>query len=194
MLFGLYSSFFWGQFTTDINNRLAMAMLPFIILPATYSLYRLSHQPFQPSGLLVILLLAAQLIYYWPTAGEQLLLRENALHYTNERVTHCLYQQYDMKNEKLLLISDRPNLYVIHGIGSVGYRYAMENQKKLNVLSNIYYDHIMVLQKCDLATHEVLPNNKLNDGFVLSELYRINVSPAYYLRISEVTCLPPASD
>ena len=121
----------------------------------------------------LILLLAAQLLYFWPTAGEQGLLRENALHYMNKRVTRYLYQQYDIKNNAMLLISDRPNLYVIHGIGSVGFQYALEKQRKLHVLENIYYDHILVLQKCNPSTHEVLPGNHLNDGFLLSEVKRI---------------------
>lgn len=194
LLFGLYASFFWGQFTTDINNRLAMAMLPFIILPAIYGLYRLFQTSFRPPVFLVILLLGAQLFYYWPAADKQQLLQDNAAHYMLKRVTNYLDRHYDMKNEKLLLISDHPNMYVIFGIGSIGSGYAAEKQGKLYTLSNIYYDHILALQKCSPTTNEVLPRNKLNDGFLLSELYRINVSPTYYLRISEVTCLPPASD
>lgn len=192
LLFILYTSFFWGQFSTDINNRLAMAMLPFIIFPAVYCIYRFFHQRIRTAGFLLILLLSAQMVYYWPVAAEQRLLKQNALHYVNKRVTHYLYQHYDVKKEKLLLISDRPNLYVICGIGSIGFQNAVANKKKLHYLDNVYYDQILVLQKCNPITNEVHPDNRLNDGFLLREIDRINVSPDYYLRISRVTCLQPS--
>jgi len=193
LLFTLYTSFFWGQFATDINNRLAMSMLPFIIFPAVYFMYRLFHQRIQTAGFLLLFLLMAQMVYYWPVAAEQRLLKRNALHCLNEKVTRYLYQHYDMKNEKLLLISDRPNLFVIHRIGAIGFQNALKNQKKLHYLDNVYYDHILVFQKCNPITNEVQPDNRLNEGFQLNEIHRINVSPDYYLRVSRATCRRPAS-
>jgi len=184
LLFALYTAFFWGQFTTDINNRLAMALLPFILFPAIYCIYRLFQKRIRAAGPLLLVLLLAQMVYYWPVGAEQRLLKENALHYVNKRVTHYLYEHHDLDNEKILLISDRPNLYVIHGIGSIGFQSALKNQRKLHYLDNVYYDHILVIQKCNPIDYSVNPENRLNEAFQLEKIYRINVSTDHYLRIS----------
>jgi len=187
LLFVLYTSFFWGQFTTDINNRLAVAMLPFIIFPAMYYIYRFFQQRNRQAKFLLMFLLIVHMIYYWPVAADHRLLKENALHYVNHRVTHYLYENYDLDNEKLLLISDRPYLFVIHGMGSIGFQNAVQNQKKLHYLDNVYYDHMLVLQRCNPIDSEVQPDNRLSDAFQLKEIYRINVSKNYYIRISKAS-------
>lgn len=190
LLFTLYTSFFWGHFTTDIDNRLAMSLLPFIIIPAVYCIYQILHYKFSSTkNNLLLFLVVVQMLYYWPIAAAQPLLKQNALHYVNKRVTHFLYKNYDMKNEKLLLISDRPNLFIIHGIGSIGFQKAVTFQKTLHYLDNVYYDQILVVQKCNPITNEVQADNRLNDEFQLQELARINITQEYYLRISRASCL-----
>ena len=151
-------------------------------------IHRLFDHRTKTARLLLMFLLIAQMLYYWPIAADQRLLKKNALHHLNKKVTRYLYQHYDLKDEKILLISDRPNLFVIHHIGAIGFQNAIKNQKQLHYLDNVYYDSILVLQKCDPITNEVQLDNRLNEGFQLREIHRINISPSYYIRISRATC------
>ncbi|MDA3898315.1 MAG: glycosyltransferase family 39 protein [Desulfobacteraceae bacterium] len=187
LLFGIYSSFIWGNFTMDVANRMAMSMLPFIIIPAAYCIYRIFHYKFSSAKKLLIFLLLVQMLYYWPVAAAQRIIERNASCYLNERVIRYLYNNHDMKNEKLLIISDRPNFFIIHGIGSIGFRQAVLQRKKIYYLTNVYYDQILVLQKCNPYTNELISDNLLDDGFRLQKIARINVSPEYYIRISEAS-------
>lgn len=186
LLFTVYTSFYWGRFTTDIDNRLAMSLLPFIILAAAYCLSVFLHHRRRFASFLTIFLLFIQMLYYWPVGAENHLLNQNAPYYANKRITHYLYKHHDMKKEKILLISDRPNFFIIHGLGSIGFQMANQNLEKLRYFKNIYYDDIIVLQKCNPITGAVKLDNQLSGDFQLLELKRINVSPDYYLRISRL--------
>jgi hypothetical protein len=191
LLFALYTSFFWGHFTTDIDNRLAMSLLPFIIIPSVYCIYRIFHYKFSSAKNLLLFLLLVQMLYYWPIAADHHILKQNNFHYINNRITQYLYKNHDIKNEKLLLISDRANFYIIHGIGSICFKEATRQRKKINYLANVYYDQILVIQKCNLFTDEVFPADRLKKEFQLNEIAQINISPKYYFRISEVIFYAP---
>lgn len=189
LLFILYNSFYWGQFTTDIDNRLALSFLPFVVIPAVYSMYQIPYFKSQPAKNITIFLLLAQLLYYWPIAARHFLLEQNNFTYINDRITRYLYANHDLKNQKLLLISDRANFYVIHGIGSINFKKAIQDQQKICYLADVYYDQILVIQKCNPATGKVFPADQLEKtGFTIKPLARINISPKYYFRISEAAC------
>ncbi len=188
-LFLLYSAFYWGDFTTSIDNRLAMVFLPFMVVSAVYAVYRWADRSDGDWKGLILILAVIQIIYYWPVAGKQALVQGKSLTYEYKRVLGYIETNYDLNQEKLLIISDRPNLYAIHKLGSVGFDFAEHNVSQLRYLKSIYYDHILVLQRPHPLTGKIREGQSLTEEFRLNCLADIPVGPDYCVRIMEADFL-----
>jgi hypothetical protein len=190
-LFLLYSAFYWGNFTTGMDNRLAMVFLPFLSVPAVYTVYRLTRRADSSGRGIVILLAIIQIAYYWPVAEKQALVQSKALTYEYKRVLDYLERHYALDREKMLIISDRTNLYTIHNLGSVDFEFANGHVPLLRFLKQIYYDHILVLQRPDARTREMRSDQSLSEAFRLQPLAEIPVGPAYFVRVSAADMAAP---
>ncbi|MEW6079350.1 MAG: glycosyltransferase family 39 protein [Thermodesulfobacteriota bacterium] len=190
-LFLLYAAFYWGDFTTAVDNRLAMVFLPFLVIPAVYAVYRLSRQTDSSWRGAIILLVIVQVVYYWPVAEKQTLVQGKALTYEYKRVLDYLERSYQLDREKLLIISDRTNLYTIHRLGSVDFNFANGQVPLLRFLKQIYFDHILVLQRPDVHTREVRSDQSLLIDYRLRPLAEIPVGPDYFVRVSEADMPAP---
>ncbi len=189
LLFLTYTSYFWGQFMADMSNRFAIAILPFLVLPAVYCLRKLFFLKYHAPGTFFSFFLVVHLLFYWPVGAQQKILKlleNNSLSYVYERVSHYLLTSYDLEHEKILLISDRPNLYLIHGVGSISFEFAVRHRNEFHFLENIYYDEILVVQKCNPINDEIKEKNQSGKNFRLTKIARINVNEEYYLKISKV--------
>ncbi len=184
VLFLLYSAFYWGDFATDIDNRLAMVFLPFLVVPAVYAVRRCFPGTKNPWRGVIIFLAVVQLVHYWPVAEKQMLVQGKSMTYEYNRVLDYIEANYDPDLEKLLIISDRPNFYAIHKVGSVGFDFSRRRVKQLRRLKQIYYNHILVLQRPDPATGNLPPGQSMPDEYRLRFLKDIPVGPGYCVRIS----------
>lgn len=184
-LFLLYSAFYWGNFATDIDNRLALVFIPFLVVPAVYLVHRRIHH--RATGFwkgIVVFLAVIQVLQYRPVAEKQKLVQGKALTYEYNSVLAFIQKAYDLDREKLLVISDRPNFYVIHKTGSVGFDFAGRRVDQLRRLKQIYYNDILVFQRPDPATGRIPPNQLLPAEYRLRHLKDIPVGPGYCVRIS----------
>lgn len=186
MLFAVYTSFVWGAFLIDVTNRMALPLILFLTAPAVFFLCQILHSRSRYTKNMVLFLFLIQMAYYWPVVSAHQIMERNASFYFNKQITNYLYNSYDLKKDKLLVISDRPNYFVIHGIGSISFSEAAAQHKKLSYLSNVYYDHTLVLQKCNPFNDKVLPNNSLDNRYQLQELTKLNVSSDYCINVSKV--------
>ena len=185
LLFLVYTAFYFGNFTRPVSNRLALVFVPFLVIAALYLLRQLIREPAFYVKTLAIFLAGIHLVFYRPAAADQKIVDGLSLTYEYGRVVDYLHKNFDMKTENLLLISDLPNLYVIWPLGSVDFSYASRNQDKLAFYNKIYYDHILVLQRYSPKTGKIKPDNTLDAACQRKPLKRLNISPAFYIRISE---------
>ena len=183
-LFLFYASFFWGDFSLAIDNRLALVFLPFLVVPAVYAVKRWTSgaAPFWRAAL--VFLAVMQIVHYWPVAEKQRLIQGKSLTYEYNRVLGFLEANYDLSREKVLIISDRANFYTIHGLGSVNFAYANQQTEKLRQMKRIYYDHVLVLQRPHPRTGVLPPGQGLTADYRLRRLAEIPVGPDYEVRIS----------
>ncbi|MFP4039367.1 MAG: hypothetical protein ACLFS7_02395 [Desulfosudaceae bacterium] len=184
-LFLLYAAFYWGNLSSPMDNRLAMVFLPFLVLPALYWLFRLSAGDSGQGRLLLIGLAVVLLLYYRPVAEQQRIIRGKSLTHEYNRVLDYLYANYDPGRQKILIISDRTNFYTIHQAGSLGFGQANQQAARLKKFDDIYYDHILALQRGNPLTNQLEPVTVLNESFILKPVKRIDVSPDNYVLISE---------
>ncbi len=183
-LFLLYSSFYWGDFRTGMDNRLALVLLPFLIVPAVYAVHRQLEKQSPVWKAAVVFMAVVQIVHYWPVAEKQAILQGNPLTYEYNRVLDYIRTNYDPGREKLLVISDRANFYTINGMGSVGFDYARRHVRQLRLLKRIYYDQLLVLQRPNPRTGETPPVQRLPEDYRLRPLKKIPIGPDYCVRIS----------
>jgi dolichyl-phosphate-mannose-protein mannosyltransferase len=185
-LFVIHSLYFWGDYTSPISNRFALIFPPFLIIAALFFMYQLFKKPSKYTKVVIILLACVQLLYYRPVAAKQWLLQGLSLTHEYNKITSYLYSSYDMKSDNLLLISDLPNLYLIHDVGSISFDQANDNLDKINFLLQTYYDQVIVFQRCALQDDKPEKKNTLRKNFQLNQVGRINISSEFFIRIYEV--------
>jgi len=185
----IYSSYYWGNFTLPISNRLALVCLPFIVFSAIYCLNKICGKLRNQKKVFLIILLLFQLIYYWPYASEQKITNGLSLTYEYNKVLNYIETNFDIKNEKILIISDRPSLYLIHNYGSVNFLYANKNKQKIEYYFNHYYDHVVVMQRYLQQTNKIKKSNELDTSFKIDELKNLKISHDMYLKILKVNSI-----
>ncbi len=187
VLLVLYSAFAWGKFVLSIDNRLAMVFIPFLIFPSVFLLHHMIDHKTRYIKIIIIFMLSAQLIYYRPVSNAHKLVRGLSLPYEYSRVMKFISSRYDIHNEKTLIISTHPNLYVIQEMGSVSVDYARAHMKELNFYHRTYYDHLIAVQYYQPESLKIKDNSRLSDEFPLSHLKTIKISPVISILISEVS-------
>ena len=185
-LFLLYSAFYWGDFATGIDNRLAMVFIPFLVVPAVYLVYRLTGRADGSWKGSILVLAVILVVLYRPVAEKQKLVQGKSLTYEYNSVLDFIETNYDLGRDKLLIVSDRPNFYAICKAGSVGFHFAGQRVEQIRRLKQIYYTHILVLQRPDPSTGRIPPGQSLPGDYRLCHVKDIPVGPAYCVRISTV--------
>ncbi len=189
LLLIIYSSYYWGYFTLPVSNRLALVFLPFIVFSAIYCLNKICSKLQTQKKILLIILFAFHLIYYWPYASDQKIINGLSLTYEYNKVLNYIKKNYDIKHEKILIISDRPSLYLIHNCGSVNFSYANNNKEKIEYFFNNYFDHIIVMQRYLLKTNKIKINNKLDSSFKIDGLQNVKITHDMYIKILKISSI-----
>lgn len=185
-LFLIHSLYYWGSYTKSVSNRFALIFVPFFIFSALYFIYYIVKRPNRYIKNIIILLAFIQLLYYWPIASKQWIIQKLSLSYEYQKIINSLHSIYNVSHDKLLIISDLPNLYVIQNVGSIDFDHANKYKNKIDFFSRTYYDHIIVLQRHDLKSNQPNNNNVLAPNFQLTQVARVNISQDFYIKISEI--------
>ena len=185
-LFFIHSLYFWGNYAGPTSNRFALVFLPLLIIATIFFLNQTFENPGNNTKVVIILLAIVQFLYFKPVAEKQWILKGLSLTHEYSKTSSCLSSNYDATSDNLLIISDLPSLYFIHGVGSVDFQYANQNTDKIKFFHQAYYDHIIVLQRCTLKDNQPGKQNRLNDKFQMTQVGRINISPEFFIKISEV--------
>lgn len=186
LLFLIYSSYQWGNFNLPISNRLAMVFLPFFVFATIHCIHRILGPVQLNAKIFLFVFWSLNLVYFWPYASNQKIIHTLQQTCEYNQVLNYIDYNYDTQREKILLISDRPNLYFIHGYGSINFLYANDHATKLENHFNSYFDRIFVLQRCSTATKAPLDHNKLNSSYKLIHTDKIKCSTKSFIRLSEV--------
>ncbi len=185
MLYGILFSFYMGNLTLSTQNRFAMAFIPCMVFPAIYFLYTLSRNYDYSRKACIAVFLIFHLLYFWPYGSRQLFINEKTFTYEYNKVLKYIESSYG-GNRNIVVISDRPNYYLIHYYGSVDFAYA--NTHKDQIINNLIkeFDHVLVLQRYFYTGNTHKTNNHMNSVYKLKELERFKITPKMFIRLSEV--------
>jgi hypothetical protein len=186
LLYFIQVSFYLGDMSLYSQNRFAMAYLPYLVLPAIYIIHSILNRAGHPQKILIGIFCVFHLLYFWPYGSQQLLVNTGSL--PNEYNKTLRYIKDSFKNNSnILLISERPYLYVIHYAGAVDFAYANRNPEKILDQYGKEFDHILVLQRYLHNTPAPLHSSRLNPSYHLVHSGNLNLTRSEYLKVSEVT-------
>ncbi len=185
LLYFIQVSFYLGNMALYTQNRFAMAYLPFIVFPAVFFVHRFLNHTDISKKIFVFIFFVFHLLYLWPYGSQQLLVHTGSIPYEYNKTLSYLRDNFK-RNSDILIISERPNLYIVHYKGAVDFSYANRNTEKIKDHYAKEFDHILVLQKCLYKSRAPLKTSRLNDSYRLGSLRALNLSQTEYLKISKL--------
>jgi len=185
LLYFIQFSFYRGDLTIFTQNRFAMTYLPFMVIPAIFFVHEILNNSKTAPKIVVVIFFVLHLVYFWPYGSQQRHTNVGLFPYEYNKTLQLLKDQFN-SNSNLLVISDRPNVYLVQFKGAVDYEFANQNP---DAILNRYlreFDHVIVLQRFSYQTHTPLNANRLSNSYRLKELRRINLTREIYLKIFEI--------
>jgi len=185
LLYFIQVSFYLGNMALYTQNRFAMAYLPFMVFPAVFFVHRFLNHANLSKKIFVFIFFVFHLLYFWPYGSQQLLVHTGSIPYEYNKTLSYLNDHFK-QNSNILIISARPNLYIVHYKGAVDFTYANQNTEKIRDHYGKEFDHILVLQKCLYKTRTPLNTNRLNNSYQLAYLETLKLTQTEYLKISKL--------
>jgi hypothetical protein len=185
LLYLIQFSFYRGDLTIFTQNRFATVYFPYILFPAIFLIHSILNRADGIKEIIVVILFIFHLLFFWPYGSQQRFVSIGSLSYEYGKTMNFLKENFK-NSTQLLIIAERPNLYIIHYRGAVDFRYANQNADKIKSIYSKEFDHILVLQKFDYKTQSPLAWNRIDAAYRLRKLSKINLTQSTYLKISEI--------
>ena len=185
LLYLIQFSFYRGDLTIFTQNRFATVYFPYILFPAIFFIHSILNKADRDKEIVVVLLFIFHLLFFWPYGSQQRFVSIGSLPYEYGRTLNFLKENFK-NNTHLLIIAERPNLYIIHYRGAIDFSYANQNADKIKSIYSKEFDHILILQKFDYKTQTPLDWNRIDAAYRLRKLSKINLTQSTYLKISEI--------
>lgn len=184
LLLLIISAYYWGDFTSQTTNRLALASLPFSVFTSVYCIYAATCRFKKLTPVFMILFSIFHLLYYWPVASQQKILNHITLHYEYNKSLGIILPRFE--NYKTLIICERPNLYIIHHYSAFSFDYANKNKEWISKMAQTYYDNVIIIQ--NVWQEKNIPHkfSTLDPLFTLKEITRFNKTNSTYVKISKL--------
>ena len=186
LLYLVQVSFYLGNMRLYTQNRFAMAYLPYMVLPAVYCIHRCIDRFDISKKIFISIFFGFHLLYFWPYGSQQLLVHKGVIPYEYNRTLGYLKDHFK-PSANIMIIAERPNLYIVRYKGAVDFAYANQNMERIKDFYGKEFDHILVLQKCLHKTRAPLETHRMDNSYQLVTLKNLNLTQTAYLKISKVT-------
>ncbi len=182
VLFGIITSFYWGNFKIPMDNRLALIFLPYIIFCTIFCIHTLFHKR-RSAHLVLSIFFLFHLLIYWPYGIQQRIINGLSLQYEYGQVMAFLNEHYK-KKQYPLIVAEQPNLYIIHDYSALSY--SAVNSQLRKIYSSRQINKIVAIQRYHSDSEKIYKRTVLNKEFQTKELKKIRITPYTYIKISEV--------
>ncbi|PKL42592.1 MAG: hypothetical protein CVV41_13670 [Candidatus Riflebacteria bacterium HGW-Riflebacteria-1] len=176
-------AYFWGDLRLQYTSRLALIFLPLLVFFSVYLFYRLTTT-FQLNRNWVVPGAMLLLIHSWPVAGQNLAVRD-IFYYRELKTVREFLQQHYPNPKGYILAADLSNLYVPFNYSSVTPAWvAASSDEVARSLEKRTWQHLLVIQKINIANNMPAPGSEMPPRFALKTLYESQLNPEKMLRIS----------
>lgn len=176
-------AYFWGDLRLQYTSRLGLIFLPLLVFLSIYLLYRLTgalqlnRNWVIPGAILLV-------IHGWPVAGQNLAVRD-IFYYRELKTVREFLQQHYPNPKGYILVADLSNLYVPFNYSSVTPAWvAASSDEVARSLEKRTWQHLLVIQKINIATNTPAPGSEMPARFALKTLYESQLNSEKMLRIS----------
>lgn len=173
-------SFYLGDLTKSSQNRFAMSFLPVLIFAAVYMLSRIPALSKKHVKYYVAVLAVFHLIYFLPYGAAQYLSNSLSLPQEYQKTLAAIDDLYG-SNKDLLLIVDRPNLYLVQGYSAILFHYAETHVKEMSRMGR-EYDHVLVIEK-STEGQIVSPLKSLPNRLKMVPIKKFKILPDSFITI-----------
>jgi len=188
VLLVLISSHYFGDMTDPTLNRISIIFLPFMVFFAVHGIFFLAAETKLKSYKFIFTLLVFNVLFFLPVASHQNLLSYLPLSNEYSRVKEYLGHEFPSKN--LLIITDRPNLYVIQGYGAKKFNFANEYKDYVKRFLSGHFEEIVFIQRYDKKKQGYTPATQLETEYKITEKTQFSLSVQEYLVISILASKP----
>ena len=144
-------TYVWGRAQYPTAARLVLTIDTFFAFAAAWAL-TVGLKRWRP--FVAVLLAAALFVIYLPVASQHRMM--NKLTQTREVATTWRFFE-SLREKRILIVTDRPNLYTIMGYGAMGFETARRDRFIFKAFArHLFYD-IYLVQQVRLSTNKVLP-------------------------------------
>jgi len=185
LIYFLQASFYLGNMRMVTQNRFAVAFLPYMVFPAVFCIHKFFGNKNASKKILVWIFFGFHLLYFWPYGAQQIFLNRSTIPYEFNNTLNYLKNNFE-SNAKILVICERPNLYIVHCQGALDFKFSNQNPDLILNMASRDFDHILVLQKYLYETGEPMKSQRLSKSFDLVNLKNLNLTQHEYLKISEL--------
>lgn len=185
LLYLIQFSFYRGDLTIFTQNRFATVYLPYIAFPAVFLVYSLMKPASRNPRNWVVIFFIFHLLFFWSFGSQQRFVNVGSLPYEYSKTLNFMKTRFK-NNSNLLIIAERPNIYLIHYRGAVDFSFANQNMDQFKNMYNKEFDHILVLQKIDYQSQAPLVANRIEAAYRLEKVSEIKLTQSTYMIISEI--------
>ncbi len=186
----LQFSYHLAILTVVTTARLGIIYLPVLVLLAVIALREVATDlrrriPGLRIKEYVLVGCSAVLLFSWPVAGLDEGVNWLSYYRRYDAVMHFLDNRYPRR--KVLIIDERSHPYTIQRYSSMNFFFARDNMPQLlERLRQHMFRDILVLQNVSLNNDRPLQEYELPESLPLETLYREQLDPNTYLRISRI--------
>ena len=185
LLYIIQFSFYRGDLTIFTQNRFATVYFPYVLFSAVFFIHTIFKTANGIKINVVVLFFIFHLLFFWPFGSQQRFVNAGSLPYEYNKSLMFLKENFK-NNSNILIVAERPNIYIIHYRGAVDFAFANENLDKIKNIHSKEFDHILVLQKIDYKNQKPLARNGIDAAYRLQKLSDIKLTQSTYMKVSEI--------
>jgi hypothetical protein len=185
LLYIIQFSFYRGDLTIFTQNRFATVYFPYVLFSAVFFIHTIFKTANRVKINVVVLFFIFHLLFFWPFGSQQRFVDAGSLPYEYNKSLMFLEENFK-NNSNILIIAERPNIYIIHYRGAVDFAFANENLDKIKNIHSKEFDHILVLQKIGYKKQKPLARNGIDTAYRLQKLSDIKLTQSTYMKVSKI--------
>lgn len=176
--------YYWGNLTLQYAMRLGIVYLPVLILGTLFVIAKLT-QRWEVAKKYVVVGCVGLIVYFWPIASKNEAVNQIFLHRIYDSAMGFLHTHYPDPN--ILIVSDRPGMYVVHRWGAISFGKARQQYKEIPLeLSRHLFQDVIALQFIQYRTERPEPGMELHKNWDMDILFEKQINGEKYLRISKL--------
>lgn len=184
LLFAAGNLYYFFDFFHPASNRLSFAFIPCFVAPSIILLHTVYRHTSKRSLLIMYIVLTCHLAVSMVVVSQQKLTNE-ILSTKGYYLIMDFIKENSVPNQKILVITDKPNYFLMHDYDAISFTTANENKILIDEKLK-HYDRAFVFRKFIDMFSSPYVRTRLDPFFKLRELGKSNITEKMYIQASVI--------